>query len=109
MSENYTGCRLPSARIHNTYMRAHFLLQGRDMKRLSLTVFLLVSACAAGPDPTTDETALSPDEPVDLKADGADSELYVRVAESSLWVRKAVSRELRDGHDVLVVRGRTSR
>ena len=65
-------------------------------------VALAITACAPTGDPDTDEVVAPDDD--DGKAD-AQSELRVRVAETTVWLTRALTR---DGDD-FVLRGRTSR
>ena len=68
----------------------------------------LASACAGEASLAENLDEVELDEDADTKADGT-SELYVRAAETSLWVRTHLTRQDRSGADTFVLRGRTSR
>lgn len=79
------------------------------MRRLvSLFAAGLLAAACADPAATDqyDEAEAPPDD--DGKAD-ADTELYVRAGDTSLWVTREVARRQAPGGDLFVLRGRASR
>jgi len=79
------------------------------MRRLvSLFAAGLLAAACADPGATDqyDEAEAPPDD--DGKAD-ADTELYVRAGDTSLWVTREVARRQAPGGDLFVLRGRASR